>query len=90
MTHITSRNQLLTWLAQNAPNKTVGRAIDRGQVIVHGLFEGGWVVSTVYLGRTHILGIRPMGVERRLVCGLLSRVPIEEYIGGETLLTKGD
>jgi len=90
MTHITSRNQLLTWLADNAPNKQVQRALDRGTVIVWGLFKGGWVVEVRYHERSDVIGIRRTGVEGRLVCGLLNRVPVEDYIGGDTPLSCGD
>ena len=90
MTHITSRTQLLTWLAEHPPNKMVQRAIDRGTVTIWGLFKGGWVVSADYRGKNYVVGIKPVGVERRLICGLLSRVPIEDYVGGDTPLTRGD
>jgi len=88
--HITSRTQLLSWLANNAPNKLVQRAVDRGKTTVHGLFKGGWVVSTEYKGCKYIVGIRPIGIKGRMVCGLLTRVPWEYYVGGETPINKGD
>ena len=90
MTHITSRTQLINWAADHAPHKAAQRAIDRGQVTVHGLFKGGWAISAEYGGQTYVVGIRPVGIDGRLVCGLLSRVPVEEYIGGETPLARGD
>jgi len=88
--HITSRTQLLSWLSEHAPNKLVQRAIDRGRTTVHGLFKGGWVISTEYKGCKYIVGIRPIGIKGRMVCGLLTRVPWEYYVGGETPINKGD
>jgi len=90
MHHITSRTQLLTWLADHPPNKVVQRAIDRGKITVHGLFAGGWVVETEYHGQSYIIGIRPVGVDGRLICGLLSGVPVDDYVGGDSPLSKGD
>lgn len=88
--HIISRNWLLTWLSDNAPDKAVQKALDRGRVTVHGLFKGGWVVEAVYNGQSYVVGIKPVGVEGRLVSGLLSHVPTETYVGGDTPLTRGD
>lgn len=88
--HIVSRTQLLTWLAENAPNKVVQQAIDRGKVTVHGLFKGGWVVEAEYLGQSYVVGIKPVGIGDRLVCGLLKRVPVDDYLGGNSPLSKGD
>lgn len=90
MHHIISRTQLLTWLAENAPNKVVQRAIDRGCITVHGLFKGGWVVEAVYLGQSYVVGIKPTGIGGRLICGLLKRVPVGDYVGGDSPLSKGD
>lgn len=90
MFHITSRSQLLNWLSEHAPNKVVQRAIDRGHITVHGLFKGGWVVEAKYHGQNYVVGIKPIGVNRRLVCGLLKQVPTEDYVGGESELAKGD
>lgn len=89
MHHIISRTQLLTWLAEHAPNKVVQRAIDRGRVTVHGLFKGGWVVETEYQGTSYVIGIRPRPLGGGLICGLLTRVP-DGYIGGDSPLSKGD
>ena len=88
--HIISRTQLLTWLADHPPNRVVQRAIDRGKVTVHGLFKGGWVVEAEYLGQSYVIGIKPVGVEGRLICGLLKRVPVNDYVGGDSPLSKGD
>ena len=87
--HIISRTQLLTWLADHPPNRVVQRAIDRGHVTVHGLYKGGWVVEAEYLGQSYVIGIKPVGVEGRLICGLLKRVP-DDYVGGDSPLSKGD
>jgi hypothetical protein len=88
--HIISRTQLLTWLADHPPNRVVQRAIDRGKVTVHGLFKGGWVVEAEYLEQSYVIGIKPVGVESRLICGLLKRVPVGDYVGGDSPLSKGD
>jgi len=88
--HIISRTQLLTWLAENAPNRVVQRAIDRGHVTVHGLFKGGWVVEAEYLGQSYVVGIKPVGIDGRLICGLLKGVPVGDYVGGDSPLSKGD
>ena len=90
MHHITSRTQLLTWLAENAPNKVVQQAIDRGHITVHGLFKGGWVVEAKYNEQSYVIGIRPVGIDSRLVCGLLKGVPVDDYVGGDSPLSKGD
>lgn len=90
MHHLTSRHQLISWLADNPPNKAVQRAIDRGVVIHHGLFKGGWVVSATYMGHTWVVGIRRVGMPPRLVCGLLRAVPDGDYIGGDGVLAGGD
>ncbi len=90
MIHLTSRQDLITWLAEHAPNRAVQRALDRGTTIHHGLYEGGWVVSTRYGGQTWVVGIRPVGMPPRLVCGLLSGVPESEYVGGSGVLAMGD
>ena len=90
MFHITSRSQFLDWLVEHAPNKVVQQALNQGKITVHGLFKGGWVVETEYHGTSYIVGIKPIGVDRRLVCGLLSHVPVEDYVGGESELAKGD
>ena len=88
--HIISRTQLLTWLADHPPNRVVQRAIDRGKVTVHGLFKGGWVVEAEYLRQSYVVGIKPVGVEGRLICGLLKQVPVDDYVGGDSPLSKGD
>jgi len=90
MIHLTSRHQLITWLAEHASNKTVQRAINRGTTTHHGLFKGGWVVSTEYHGQTWLGGIRPMGFPPRLVWGLLRAVPWGDYVGGDGILAGGD
>jgi hypothetical protein len=90
MMHLTSRHDLIAWVAEHAPNRAVQRAIDRGKTIHHGLFKGGWVVSTKYGGQTWVVGIRPVGVPPRLTCGLLAGVPWKEYVGGDTPLSAGD
>lgn len=90
MIHLTSRSQLIDWTANHAPNTAVQRALDHGQVIHHGLFEGGWVVSAEYGGQTWVVGVRVVGIPPRLVCGLLSGVPVDEYVGGSGVLAKGD
>ena len=87
--HLTSRHQLIDWLAEHAPNRAVQRALDRGETTHHGLYKGGWVVSTEYGGQTWVVGIRHVGIPPRLVCGLLSGVP-DEYVGGEGVLACGD
>lgn len=88
--HIQSRHQLLEWVANHAPTKAVQIALDRGRVKVHGLYRGGWVISAAYHGYEYIIGIKPTGPQGRLVCGLLSRVPSEDYMGGSTPLSRGD
>jgi len=88
--HLTSRHQLIEWAAEHAPAKCVQRALDRGQVTHHGRFKDGWVISARYRGQTWVLGIRPVGLPPRLVCGLLKAVPWGDYIGGEGVLAKGD
>lgn len=88
--HLTSRHQLIAWLAEHPPNRTIQRAIDRGKTTHHGLFRGGWVVSTEYGGQTWVVGIRRVGIPPRLVCGLMSGVPTEEYVGGSGVLARGD
>ncbi|MHC4688015.1 MAG: hypothetical protein ACYTEW_27515 [Planctomycetota bacterium] len=88
--HLTSRHDLIAWLAEHAPNRAVQRAIDRGKTTHHGLFKGGWVVSTEYGGQTWVVGIRPVGIPPRLTCGLLSGVPWKEYVGGDGVLACGD
>ena len=90
MIHLTSRDQLVAYVAEHAPNRAVQRAIDRGTTIHHGHFKGGWVVSTTYQGQTWVVGVRLMGVPPRLVCGLLSGVPWAEYVGGSGRLAEGD
>ena len=90
MVHLQSRNQLIDWLADNPPNRAVQRAIDHGTTTHHGLFKGGWVVSTRYKGQTWVIGIRRVGIPPRLVCGLLSGVPWDEYVGGSGVLAGGD
>ena len=90
MHHIISRTQLLTWLAENAPFRAVQQAIDRGKVTVHGLYKGGWVVEAEYLGQSDVIGIKPNGVDGRLICGLLKGVPKGDYIGGSTPINMGD
>lgn len=88
--HITSRQDLIDWLANHSPNGAVQRAIDRGVTTHHGLFKGGWVVSTEYGGQTWVVGIRCVGVPPRLLCGLLKAVPVDDYVGGVGVLAKGD
>lgn len=88
--HLTSRHDLITWLADNPLNRAVQRALDRGTTTHHGLFKGGWVVSTEYGGQTWVVGIRYVGMPPRLVCGLLSGVPVGEYVGGDGVLNRGD
>lgn len=90
MHHIISRHQLLEWVANNAPNKIVRLAIDRGKVTIHGLFVGGWVVEAKYLGQSYVVGIKPVGIGDRLICGLLKRVPVGDYVGGDTPINVGD
>ena len=90
MYHITSREQLLKWLVEHAPNKVVQRALERGKVTLPGLFRGGWVVEAVYHGQSYVVGIRPVGVECRLICGLLKAVPTNDYVGGDSPVNKGD
>jgi|GEM_PF-6901272 len=90
MHHIQSRHQLLQYVSDHAPTKAAQIAVDRGQVIVHGLYRGGWVISAEYRGQTYVIGVKPIGVQGRLVCGLLNRVPVDDYVGGETPLAKGD
>jgi hypothetical protein len=90
VTHIQSRHQLLQYISDHAPTKAAQIAVDRGQVIVHGLYYGGWVISAEYRGQTYVIGVKPVGVQGRLVCGLLNRVPVDDYVGGETPLAKGD
>lgn len=90
MTHIISRTQLLTWLADHPPNRVVQQAIDRGRITVHGLFKGGWVVEAEYLGQSYVVGIKPVGISGRLICGLLKGVPVDDYVGGISPLSKGD
>ena len=87
--HLSSRHDLIAWLAEHAPNRAVQRSIDHGKTTHHGLFKGGWVVSTRYKGQTWVVGIRPVGIPPRLVCGLLSGVP-DEYVGGVGELARGD
>lgn len=88
--HITSRHDLITWLVEHPPNCAVKRAINQGTTTHHGLFKGGWVVSTSYGGQTWVVGIGRVGMPPRLVCGLLSSVPVGEYIGGSSVLANGD
>ncbi len=90
MIHLTSRHQLIQWVSDNAPNRTVQRAVDRGKVVNHGLFVGGWVVSAEYGGQTWIVGIKPTGFPPRLISGLLKAVPVDEYVGGDGVLAGGD
>ena len=90
MTHLTSRHDLIQWLAEHAPNKAVQRAINHGRTTHHGLFKGGWVVSAEYRGQTYVVGVKPVGIPPRLICGLLSGVPTEDYVGGSGVLAKGD
>lgn len=90
MNHITSRHDLIDWLANHSPNGAVQRAIDRGTVTHHGLFKGGWVVSAEYGGQTWVVGIRPTGFPPRLISGLLKAVPVDEYVGGAGVLAGGD
>ena len=90
MHHITSREQLIKWLVDHPPNRVVQRALERGKVTLHGLFKGGWVVEAEYHGQSYIVGIRPVGVECRLICGLLKAVPVSDYVGGDTPVNKGD
>jgi len=82
-----SRQSLIQWLHDHAPTPSTRHALDRAEVTVWGLFEGGFVVQ---VGK-FFLGIRPhrekMG---EWVCGFLSRIPWESYIGGDTPLTGGD
>lgn len=88
--HLTSRHQLIDWTADHAPNTAVQRAIDHGKVTHHGLFKGGWVISAEYGGQTYVVGIRPVGIPPRMICGLLSGVPVGDYVGGNGVLAKGD
>lgn len=37
-----------------------------------------------------MVGIRYVGMPPRLVCGLLSGVPVGEYVGGDGVLAGGD
>jgi hypothetical protein len=90
VTHIQSRHQLLQYVSDHAPTKAAQTAIDRGRVIVHGLYRGGWVISAEYRGQTHVIGVKPVGIQGRLVCGLLNRVPVDDYVGGDSPLVKGD
>ena len=90
MHHITSREQLIKWLVDHPPNRVVQRALERGKVTLHGLFKGGWVVEAEYHGQSYVVGIKPIGVERRLICGLLKTVPVDDYVGGDTPINKGD
>ena len=85
-----SRQDLLSWLGNNAPNSIVDTAIIRGECIVWGLFEGGWVVEVRYHNKSHVIGIKPEGIEGTLICGMMSRIPFKDYIGGDSPLTRGD
>ena len=90
MHHIQSRHQLLQYVSDHAPTKASQIAVDRGRVLVHGLYRGGFVIQADYQGHTYIIGVKPIGIQGRLVCGLLNRVPVDDYVGGETALAKGD
>jgi len=90
MIHIQSRHQLLQYVSDHAPTRASQIAVDRGRVLVNGLYRGGWVISATYRGQTHVIGIKPTGVRGELVCGLLTCVPESDYIGGETPLARGD
>ena len=90
MHHIQSRHQLLQYVSDHAPTRASQIAIDRGRVLVHGLYRGGWVISAEYRGQTYVIGVKPVGIQGRLMCGLLNQVPIDDYVGGETPLARGD
>ena len=90
MIHLQSRNQLIAHAAENTPNSAARRALSKGRVTHHGLFKGGWVVSAEYGGQTYVVGIRPVGIPPRLVCGCLSGVPVKDYVGGKGELARGD
>ncbi len=91
MTHFHNRTQFLTWVRDNAPNPVVRKALDRGTVTVWGLFKGGFVVEVESDIRKYVIGVRAS--EKHLgeyFTGLLSRVPFNSYVGGNTPLTAGD
>ena len=48
------------------------------------------MVEAEYLGQSYVIGIRPVGIEGRLICGLLKGVPKSDYVGGTTPISKGD
>lgn len=90
--HIQSRQQLIDWLARNAPDKQIRNLINHGLVTHLGLFYGGFIVSVNPINSTDniIVGIRikePLGTFH---AGRLCCVPWADYIGGETPLTAGD
>jgi hypothetical protein len=82
-----SRQDLIEWVRDHAPTPSLRHALDRAEVTVWGLFEGGFIVE---VGK-FILGIRPhrekMG---EWVCGFLTSIPWKSYMGGDTPLTGGD
>lgn len=90
MTHFRNKNDLLNWLSEHAPNKIVRRALDRGTTTVWGLFKGGFIVEIKYLSRQYVVGIKPSQTLGKHCCGLLKRIPFENYEGGSTPLTMGD
>lgn len=90
MTHFRNRNDLLNWLSEHAPDKIVRRALDRGTTTIWGLFKGGFIVEVKYLSRQYIIGIKASQTLGEYCCGLLKRIPFENYKGGSTLLTAGD
>lgn len=85
-----NRTDLIHWLSDHAPHKRVQRALEHGEAIVWGLFKGGFVVEAKYKGKSYVIGIKPVGIDGHLICGMLSAVPFGSYVGGDTPLKQGD
>ncbi len=85
-----NRTDLIHWLSNHAPQKRVQGALEHGEAIVWGLFKGGFVIEAKYKGKSYVIGIKPVGIDGHLICGMLSAVPFGSYVGGDTPLTRGD
>lgn len=90
MQHIQNRDQLISTIRNSIKDAAVRNALQHGHIIVWGKFKGGYVISADYLGVGTTIGMRIMGMPPRIVCGRLTDIPYESYVGGETDLEKGD
>lgn len=84
--HIRNRNELISWLENNAPFRAIARAIQEGQVENLGAFEAvsirGWVIKvTSKFNKIWYIKITPLPKLNFYGTVLINAVPWEFWIG---------